>query len=102
LWVIPAEGGAPVRIGESSQTRVPRWSPDGRTVFYRLEAPDSGRAAGVWAVPVEGGVPRNVLRFESRSGFMPPYFAIDRGRLFFPRGEYEGDIWSMNLDISSR
>src|SRR5262245_8801089 len=62
LFLVPASGGSPVRVGESVQIfNVPvpsprlRWSPDGTAVSVMAIA--AGRPQVV-AIPIDGGTPR--------------------------------------------
>src|SRR5262249_35022259 len=64
LFVVPASGGAPVRLGESLHTlntTLPaprlRWSPDGTAVSVLALA---GQTPQVFATPWAGGAPRQL------------------------------------------
>jgi dipeptidyl aminopeptidase/acylaminoacyl peptidase len=64
LFVVPAAGGAAIRLGESLHilnTTVPaprlRWSPDGASVSVLALA---GQVPQVFAIPVAGGAPRQL------------------------------------------
>ncbi len=100
--VISPQGGDPIRLVEEGDLggAVPvfqEWSDDGRAVYYK--ARDSTGIASFWSVPVTGGTPRLLVRFDDPS--MPSYrpeFATDGERLYFTVGRQESDIWVMDLE----
>jgi serine/threonine-protein kinase len=54
LWVKPAVGGAPTRLGVEHRNSVePAWSPDGRWVSY-LAGPASANTGDVWRQRADG------------------------------------------------
>jgi Tol biopolymer transport system component/tRNA A-37 threonylcarbamoyl transferase component Bud32 len=100
--VIPAEGGNSMVLVSSHDPAaipVPRfqeWSADGRVVYYKAYYAD-GRSS-FWSVPVAGGKPKLLVRFDD------PYrkslrieFATDGSRLFFTLTDNKSDIWVMDL-----
>ena len=72
-------------------------SADGRTL-YALDWRGT-TMAGVMAVPIHGGTPRLVVRFDDpqrpwhRSGYQ-----MARGRFYFTLGDWESDIWVADLN----
>ena len=90
--------------GDSVRTLVPRgdgaapralyvdWSEDGRTVYYL--ALDPAEQATIWSVPVSGGSPKLLVRFDDptrewhRIGFK-----AQLGRFYFTVGDRQSDIW---------
>jgi Tol biopolymer transport system component len=73
-----------------------RWSPDGREVFYKGFGPDG--TTGIWAMPVAGGAPRLLLRFDDPLRISTrAEFATDGRRLWFTLEQSESDIWTMSL-----
>ncbi|MBM3819207.1 MAG: hypothetical protein FJW14_09380 [Acidimicrobiia bacterium] len=105
IYLVPAAGGAPVALtsGDSFDDR-PRWSPDGRVVYFlssrsgflnvwgrRFDA-DRGLAAGD-AFPV--------TRFDSPAQMVPPRMiqlgvAIASDRLIVPVSEGSGNVWILD------
>jgi Tol biopolymer transport system component len=73
-----------------------RWSPDGRTVYMKTF---DGRAqAALWALGVDGGAPRLLVRFdEPLRPTRRPEFAVDGKRLYFTLAESESDVWVMTI-----
>jgi Tol biopolymer transport system component len=74
----------------------PAWSSDGLTIYYK--GSDEEGTASFWAVPVWGGTPRLLVRFDDptmRSNRIE--FATDGNRLFFTTTRQESDIWLMDL-----
>lgn len=73
------------------------WARDSRSVFYKTGT-IPGRS-GIWSVPVSGGEPRLLVRFDDPD--RPSYrreFAVDDERLYFTLAEHESDVWVMDLD----
>jgi Tol biopolymer transport system component/DNA-binding winged helix-turn-helix (wHTH) protein len=66
IWTIDAEGGTPRQIttGPGSQT-VPRWSRDGRWIYFSRH---QDGARDIWRVRATGGQPEQVTR--TGSGFL--------------------------------
>ena len=86
--VIPAAGGVPrvlVRGGASPSTPRPVriiWSDDSKSLYYR--AIDSAEVATIWSVPVVGGPPRLLVRFDdpNRPTSNRARFAVVNGRVY--------------------
>ncbi len=58
VWVIGADGGAPVRISDHQEAdRSPRWSPDGRTIAFLAAVPEKSHTK-IWLAPSAGGPSR--------------------------------------------
>ncbi|HYK34452.1 winged helix-turn-helix domain-containing protein [Alloacidobacterium sp.] len=108
LFVIPAAGGPWVRITDGRQwDDKPRWSPDGKTIYYL-----SGRKSffNVWGVhfdPAKGkpqGEPFQVTTFETPTLMIPKHmpsveFSLTDGRLVLPMAQTSGNIWILdNVD----
>jgi hypothetical protein len=102
LYVMPAEGGAwqAVTDGRSYDDK-PRWSPDGRILYYisdkdgRFEVwgrpfdPDAGRATGI---------PFRVTSLEGARQTLSPYLSdlemfITPTRIFLPMSEAASRVW---------
>ncbi len=94
-------GGAPrvVIAGGTSglhTLRWPEWAADGRTIYFRAIGPDG--TEGVYEVPVTGGPPRLLVRFDDPA--MPVFGGAvlhGNGLFYFPVGELESDIYVMDL-----
>ena len=74
----------------------PIWSPDSRTIYYK--AFDDDRHSTIWSVPVTGGAPRLLVRFDDplrRS--LRREFATDGKRFYFTVAREESDVWAMEL-----
>jgi Tol biopolymer transport system component len=102
LRLIRPEGGAPRILAEGGTEALdanpafPGWSRDSRTVYFK--AHDARGVASFWSVPVSGGAPRLLVRFDdpARPSFRPE-FATDGERFFFTVGTQESDICVMDL-----
>jgi serine/threonine-protein kinase len=90
--------------GDSVRTLVPRgdtgaplavyvdWSEDGRTVYYL--AVDPAEQATIWSVPVGGGTPRLLVRFDDPTREWHRFgFKARRGRFYFTVGDRQSDVW---------
>jgi hypothetical protein len=74
----------------------PEWSSDAQTVYYKVT--DSDGTTGFWAIPVAGGTPRLLVRFDDPAKPSPRVeFTTDGERFFFTIGRQESDIWLMEL-----
>jgi Tol biopolymer transport system component/DNA-binding SARP family transcriptional activator len=103
LWVIAPDGSAPRLLVDSRDPAVrpvpllAQWSPDGRTLYYK--ALDGEGHASLWSVPVGGGEPRLLVRFDDAARPSPrAEFAVDGRRFYFTLSERESDIWRMTLE----
>jgi Tol biopolymer transport system component len=79
--------------GGSLQTHG--WSGDGATLFVAALYPN--RRGAIWAMPVRGGVPQRVLSDDAAHPFGRFDFTTDGKRLFFTIGQWESDVWVMEL-----
>jgi len=107
LRLIPAEGGDPRILVEAKDPavlpapRCPAWSPDSKTVYYM--AYDAEKQACFWSVPVSGGKPKLLVRFDDPSRQSSrTEFATDGERFFFTLAKYESDIWVGELSINRK
>ncbi len=73
------------------------WSPDSRTIYYK--AFDAEYRASIWSVPVSGGPPRLLVRFDDPSRpSLRREFATDGRTLYFTVADPQSDIWVMELE----
>ena len=103
LRVISPEGGPPrvlLEGGTSFFDPIPffaEWSADSRTVYFKVR--DTLGVPGIWSVPVSGGAPRLLVRFDDATRLsLRPEFATDGERFFFTIGTQESDLWVMALN----
>jgi Tol biopolymer transport system component/DNA-binding winged helix-turn-helix (wHTH) protein len=108
IYVAPANGGAWTRITEGQNWEdKPRWSRDGRTIYF---ASNWGGFINIWGRhfdPLTGtvaGEPFRVTAFETPRQMIFPYMqplqvVFTRERLILPVTESYGSIWLLkNLD----
>jgi hypothetical protein len=100
LVILPTDGGAARRLPSPFSTAgwaFPQWSADGRTVYHVSE--DSGRAAAVVGVPVDGGAAHVAVRFDDPTRPWHRYgFRVRAGRMFFTLGDRESDVWVAEIE----
>jgi Tol biopolymer transport system component len=98
--VIPYPGGTPQVLlrpqPATHPSRIVIWSPNGRSVYYRLREPD-GRLA-LLALPLDGKPPVTVVRQRdaSKTGARSDW-TTDGRRFFYTIQRYEGDIWTVEI-----
>ena len=93
LWRVAADGGEPERLTER-ESFLPRWAPDGETVYFL------GRRFGrkYWALSLEDRTERLVADLSGKSGRTGSFaFATDGTYLYFTWEETLGDIWVMDV-----
>jgi Tol biopolymer transport system component len=74
---------------------VSSWSPDGATLFFFGTAEREGN---IWAKSISSGKEFAVTDFRGRRGNMiRSTLATDGAYLYFVWGEYESDIWVMDV-----
>jgi Tol biopolymer transport system component/tRNA A-37 threonylcarbamoyl transferase component Bud32 len=93
LWRAPAGGGRPELLTEVGVS-YPRWSPDGRKVYFI----GAGESAGnLWELSVKDGAVRQVTDLKGKRGSLGSYaLATDGRHLFFTWEEDIGDLWAMD------
>jgi hypothetical protein len=59
---------------------------------------DAGGRAALWALAVDGGAPRLLVRFdEPLRPTRRPEFGVDAKRLYFTLAQSESDVWVMGV-----
>ncbi|GMQ82407.1 MAG: hypothetical protein BMS9Abin05_1859 [Rhodothermia bacterium] len=80
---------------ENLAMRSPAWSLDGMRVY--VLATESQVGEGIWSVPVTGGSPQLVIRYDDElPGF--DHFAVGTDALYYTLRETQSDIWVIDLD----
>ena len=104
LVLTPADSGPTRVVFDASKPGAPQverpwWSSDGRTLFFKSH--DAQSRASFWSIPVAGGAPRLLVRFDDpRRPSYRQQWALGAGRLFFPIEDRQSDIWVM--DVTTR
>jgi Tol biopolymer transport system component len=97
LEVIPPDSGpprvvyAPVPGTADPMVGGTTVSHDGRTIYFKSH--DAEGRASLWSVPISGGRPRLVVRFDLSRPSNRPDFAVSAERLFFTIEDRQSDIW---------
>jgi len=102
LAVVPAAGGEarclyePGQAPEDLHPRVPTWSSDGRTIYFK--SLDQEGVSSFWSVPARGGQPRLLVRFDdpARPSTRADY-ATDGSRFYFALVDRQSDIWVVDV-----
>jgi serine/threonine-protein kinase len=79
-----------------TEATYPVWSRDSRTIYFK--AYDSKRQSSIWAIPVDGGLPQLLVRFDDPAHrSLRREFATDGRRFFFTISSEESDLWALDL-----
>jgi len=96
LKVVAVDGGSPRLVyapaPDSTDPRVGFVVPsnDGRTLYFKSH--DAGGLASIWSIAVEGGRPRQLVRFGPALASSRPEFAAGAGRLYFTLEDRQANI----------
>ena len=100
LMLIDPDSGAPRIVVDSAKNNgvhVLRtvWSEDGRTLYFK--SVDGQARASFWSVPLAGGQPKLLLRFDdvTRPSYRPEW-SEGSGRMYFTIHDNESDVWVMD------
>src|SRR5437763_4030125 len=105
IFVVPAHGGKWIRITDGRQwDDKPRWSPDGKSIYFISARRGFYNVWGNRFDPVNGrvvGNPFQVTDFDNPALMVPPYIpdvglSIARGRLAVTVSQSSGSIWVLN------
>ena len=93
VWTVEADGGAPAKLllDPGYDGWVPRWSRDGRWIYF---ASSRSGSAQIWRAPANGEAPLQITRnggFESRE-------SPDGKYLYFSKRARAKGIWRIALD----
>ncbi len=91
LWrhAVSAIGVRPLTIGQ--------YSMDGSELFFWATHEDGTR--GMWAMPMQGGEPRLVIALDNDEISALYDFSVGPDHLYVTVGEYESDIWVMDVEV---
>ena len=90
LWIAPATGQDAMRIADTGGWS-PRWSPDGRSVYFM-------RDQNIWTVSADSREEQRMTELVEKRGEMGlAGLATDGEYLYFTWGEDTGDIWVMDV-----
>jgi len=102
IYIAPVSGGEWTRITEGRHwDDKPRWSPDGRTIYFLSNRTGFFNVWGIRFDPIQGkpmGEPFRVTAYEKSSRMISPLIsdmemAITADRLMLPITEISGSIW---------
>jgi Tol biopolymer transport system component len=93
LWTIPSSGGEGIPLTDGISTVwSPRWSTDGRRVFY---VSNRGGSLDLWqqAITAEGAPLGEPLAVTQGLGIRSAAFSADGTKLAYARGGKVGNVW---------
>lgn len=105
IYVVPANGGDWIRITDGRQwDDKPRWSPDGRAIYFVSAHKGFYNVWGSHFDPANGkvvGTPFQVTEFDNPALMVPIYIpdvglSIAQGRLAVTVSQSSGSIWVLN------
>jgi Tol biopolymer transport system component len=98
LFRVAREGGEPLLLPilTSHQPDSPRFSRDGRSIYYHaIDGPPESQ--DVWALSLPSGQVSRRTKLGGRRGRLGYYYSADARDLYFTWTEDEGDIWVMDV-----
>ena len=99
VWVISPEGNPPrilVPHQPEANAYYGAWARDGKVLFYK--AKDRDFLSTIWSVPISGGTPKLLVRFDnSLRPSLRAEFTVDSREILFTITDRESDIWIMEL-----
>jgi Tol biopolymer transport system component len=108
IYVVPTSGGPWTRITDSKQwDDKPRWSPDGKTIYFVSRRGGFFNVWGIYFDPTAGktvGQPFQVSKFESPRLMIPRWIppvglSLTQDKLVLTMAEESGSIWVLeNVD----
>ena len=105
IWLVPVAGGSPRLVYQPGDTvtealpaGIALWSLDGRSVYFK--AADREGRASIWGVPITGGRPRLLVRFDNpaKPSYRQDLWHTDGRRFFFTINERQSDIYVAELE----
>jgi serine/threonine-protein kinase len=102
VWVAPVSGAEPRLVMEDPDRErgvridAPEWYDEGRRVLFLRLFPDG--TSGMWSIPAGGGPLEELIRFADRNRQPRPELAVHGDQIFFTIGDFESDIWVMDLE----
>ena len=101
LMIIPPDSGAPRMLLDSATSKgvyveQPVWSTDSHSIYFKSHNTQGN--AEFWSIPVTGGIPTLLTRFEDpRQPSNRPEWAIGGGRMFFTLDDRQSDVWVADI-----
>jgi hypothetical protein len=74
-----------------------RFSWDGSLIYHWGSHEDG--SSGIWAIPVQGGKPSLVVSFDDAEIVGIPNLSVGPEHLYYTVGQYESDIWVMDVEV---
>jgi len=101
IAVLPVDSGPervvvdPARVGAVGE--VPSWSADGRSIYYKSH--DARGEAFIWSVPVAGGAPSLLVRFDDpgHTSYRPEV-TVGGGRIYFTEEDRQANVYVMEVE----
>jgi hypothetical protein len=105
ICLVPVAGGSPQLVYQPADTvtdalpgGVALWSLDGHSAYFK--AADREGRASIWGVPITGGRPRLLVRFDdpAKPSYRQDLWHTDGRRFYFTINERQSDIYVAELE----
>ena len=96
LYRVARHGGEPSRLSSAHYASAPRFSPDGKSIYYSVvDGPKENH--DLWKLSLDRGHVSRLTKLQGRRGNLGQAFTNDGSYLYFTWREDDGDIWVMDL-----
>ena len=96
LYRVARHGGGPSRLSSAHYASAPRFSPDGKSIYYSVvDGPKENH--DLWKLSLDRGHVSRLTKLQGRRGNLGQAFTNDGSYLYFTWREDDGDIWVMDV-----
>jgi Tol biopolymer transport system component len=96
LYRVARPGGDSVRLSGTHGLMTPRFSPDGKSIYYSVvDGPKENQ--DLWKLSLDRDQVSRLTKLQGRRGTLGAVFTTDGRYLYFTWREDDGDIWVMDV-----